>query len=304
MARFAHPRYWPTWVGVGALWLVGQLPYPLGRALGAGAGLGLYALLGQRRRIAATNLAQCFPERSPEDRRALLRAHFRSLGVAVYEVAASWWGPQSRLRRLVRIEGLEHVRGAQERGQGVLLLTGHLTTMEIGGHLFALFLDSAGMYRRHKNPLVEQAVYRARSRYAQTMLPRGAIREAVRYLRAGGILWYAPDQDPGPRGSVRVPFFGVPAATTTAPQRLARLSGAAVIPMWVERMRGTRGYRIVLEPPLEDFPSDDVSADTARVNRVIERFVRRIPEQYLWIHRRFKTRGDDEPAFYASDDRR
>ena len=290
------PRHWPGWLGFGIGWIAGQLPWPLQRAMGNGLGGLLMAVARTRRRAARINLALCYPELDDGARERLLHAHFRALGVGLFEFARAWWGSIAPLRRTVRVEGLEHVRAATANGRGALLVSGHFMNLEICGRLLCDHVPLAGMYRRHRGAVMEWAVLRGRLRYAVAMFRQQELRPALRYLKDGGVLWYAPDQDMLGKDTVFAPFFGIPAATITATHQLARLSGCAVLPFFHHR-EGDR-YVLRVDPPLSGFPSSDAAADTARVNAAIEAMVREAPAQYLWIHRRFKRRPPGEPPVY------
>ncbi len=297
---FLHPRFWPLWLGLGLLWLVVQLPYAvllrLGRVLGALMLLGA----GSRRRIAARNLELCFPELSAAERRRLLRDNFASTGIAFCEMAMSWWWPRARLARLAHVEGLEHLQAAQREGQGVILMSLHFTTLEIGAALLGQRHTIDGMYREHKNPLFDFIQRRGRERHNPdaSAIEREDVRAMLKVLRAGRAIWYAPDQDYGRKQSIFVPLFGIPAATVTATSKFARLGKAKVVPFTQQRLADGSGYRLVVHPPLEDFPGVSEEADCLRINRWIEQAVRECPAQYLWAHRRFKTRPEGEPKLY------
>jgi len=198
------------------------------------------------------------------------------------------------MRRSVRGEGLGKWQALRARGRGVLLVWGHFMTLEMCGRLLCDHVPLAGMYRRYRDPVMEWAVKRGRLRYAAAMFTNDDIRAAMRHLKQGGFLWYAPDQDMRGKDTVFAPFFGVPAATITATHQLARLSGCAVVPFF-HRREGA-DYVLRIAPPLEDFPSKDATADSARVNAAIEAMVREAPSQYLWIHRRFKRRPGAGPS--------
>lgn len=296
--RLYRPRHWPTWSALGLLWCTTRLPYALQLAIGRSLGRLARLLAGHRKQIALTNLTLCFPELSPAERRKLLAEHFASLGMALIETAMSWWGPAHRLERLVSIHGLEHLQTALQTGRGVILLSAHFTTLEIGGRLLSLHTPFHVLYRTHKNPVIEAVMTGARTRLYEKAIPRGDPHALLQSLKQGHPVWYAPDQDFGAGNSIFVPFFGVPAATLTATSRLARASGARVIPFFPARLPGTRGYELHLLPALEGFPGDDIEQDTLRITRVIEEHIRRHPEQYLWVHRRFKTRPPGEPPLY------
>lgn len=297
MLQRLHPRYWPTWIALGLLRLAALLPIRLQWALGRWLGRRMLRLASRRRRIAEINLAMCFPDLDQAERGRLLARHFESLGTGFLETALSWWGGERRLGRLMQVDGLEHLEAAQSRGHGVLIVAAHFTTLEIGARLLALAVPLHPMYRPHNNPLFEQIQGRARTRQSAGAIPRGDIRATVRTLKANRAVWYAPDQDFGRRQSIFVPFMGIPAATLTATSRLAKMSGAVVVPMTQERLPGG-GYRVVLEPALDGFPSGDEEADARRLNAVFERWIRERPADYLWVHRRFKTRPEREPSPY------
>lgn len=299
-AYFLHPRFWPLWLGLGLLWLLVQLPYPLLLRLGRLVGAVMYRAAGSRRAIARRNLELSFPELEPEQRERLLRENFASTGIALFEMAMSWWWPQPRLQRLAHIEGLEHLRQAQAEGQGVILMALHFTTLEIGAALLGQHHTIDGMYREHKNPVFDFVQRRGRERHNPdaTAIEREDVRAMLKVLRAGRAIWYAPDQDYGRKQSLFVPLFGVQAATVTATTKFARLGRARVVPFTQERLADGSGYQLVIHPPLEDFPGESDEADCLRINRWVETSVRANPEQYLWAHRRFKTRPVGEPSLY------
>jgi KDO2-lipid IV(A) lauroyltransferase len=286
---------------LGIMWVVAQLPYGLQMATGRTLGRMMAGLGRRRRRIAEINLGLCFPELDERERQALLLDHFRSLGMGMVETAMSWWTPAERLKGLARIEGLEHLDRALARGKGVILLSGHFTSLEIGGRLLALFAPFHVLYRRHKNPLFEAVMKRARERNFDQAIPREDMRAMLRSLKQNMPVWYAADQDYGREKSVFAPFFGIPAATITATSRLAQRSGAAVVPFSQRRLEDGSGYLLRLQPALDDFPGANPEADVSRINRILERQVREMPEQYLWVHRRFKTRPEGTHSVYPDD---
>lgn len=299
-AYFLHPRFWLLWLGLGLLWLLVQLPYRVLLVFGRWLGALMYHTAGSRPAIAARNLELCFPERSEAERARLLKENFASTGIAFFEMAMSWWWPQKRLARLAHIEGLEHLRQAQQEGQGVILMALHFTTLEIGAALLGQVHTIDGMYREHKNPLFDYIQRRGRERHNRdaTAIEREDIRAMLKVLRAGRAIWYAPDQDYGRKQSIFVPLFGIPAATVTATTKFARLGKARVVPFTQERLADGSGYRLVIHPPLADFPGESEEADCLRINRWIEQAVSQCPAQYLWAHRRFKTRPVGEPRLY------
>ena len=285
------PRHWPAWVGIGIAALLARLPWSLQRVLGRGIGRLLMVLFGSRRRVAARNLALCFPELDADAQAALLRRSFEELGIGLFEFARAWWGSVEPMRGKVIVEGLEHLQAARAGGRGVIIISGHFVTLELAARLMCDHAPLAGMYRPHDGAVMEWAVLRGRLRYATAMFTREELRPALRHLKQGGLLWFAPDQDTRRGDSVFVPFFGRPAYSLTSTHQLARLSGAAVLGF--AHVRHDDGsYTLRLTPPFEDFPSADASADTARVMAAIETMIRAAPTQYLWIHRRFKRQPD------------
>jgi KDO2-lipid IV(A) lauroyltransferase len=250
-----------------------------------------------RRRVARRNLEICFPQLEAADREALLHEHFSSLGMAVFEFLRAWWGPLRPVDAGFELQGLEHLEAAKAAGHGVILISPHFTTLEICTRLLCQRAAVAGMYRPHDSAALDWAVRRGRMRHAAAMFARDELRPAVRWLKGGGVLWFAPDQESRRGDSVFVPFFGRPAWSLGSTHQLARLSGAQVLPLFHERLEDGR-YRVEIGAPLQDFPGRDALADTARVMALIEAQVRRVPAQYLWIHKRFKTQPEGTPSPY------
>lgn len=298
LLRFAAPRYWLTWLGMGLIFLSNQLPFRIQMKIGRAIGSLTYYLAPRRRRIAQVNIDLCFPGRSAQEKSALLKKHFQSLGIALLETGLSWWAPKSKLASLVKIEGLEHLQTTLAEGHSVILLSAHFTTLEIGGRLLSFYAPFHVMYREHKNPLFEDIMRRARQRHYEKAIPRSDIRGMMRSLKQKMPVWYAPDQNYGAEHSIFVPFFGVPAATITATSRLIKMSGAKVVPFFQQRLDDDSGYQIRIYPPLENVRGQDPAADTIAINHCIEQEILKMPEQYLWVHRRFKTRPEGESGVY------
>jgi len=281
------------------IWLVAHLPWRVLEGLGRFIGNLALILNKERRQIAATNIALCFPELDADAQRALVRSNLRDVGMMLVEFALGWMGSDRAIARVpLRIDGLEHLQAARDAGRGVLLVGGHFSHLELAARLVSSRIRIAGMYRRMDSEVFEWVVLRSRLHYADAMFDKDDLRGTVKYLRAGGTLWYAPDQDMRSKDNVFAPFFGVPAATITATHHLARMSGAVVIPFFHRRLPDGGGYVLRLAPPMPDFPGKDAAADTVRVNEEVERMVREAPEQYLWVHKRFKTRPPGEPRIY------
>lgn len=296
---FYGPRYWSTWIGLGLFYLVGRLPLRVSLKLGAGLGKLFYYLAPARRRIAEINIALCFPELSAQQQDQLVRGTLRSVGMNFVEGATALWGPSEVIRDLHTVTGLEYLQAARARGQGVLLVGAHFTTIDISGRALCQHERFDVLYRSDPNPLFDYMIKRARETFAGNAIPRNDTRQMIKNLRQGHVIWYAPDQNYRTPHIVFAPFFGVPAATVVATSRIARLGKAAVLP--VAHFRDEQGhYHVNIKPPLEDFPSDDDLADATRINAIIEEAVRQHPEQYLWVHRRFKTRPPGEPELYPA----
>ena len=298
-ARLLAPRYWLTWAGLGLLRVAALLPFPLMVAVGRALGAVLRRLPIGFVRTARRNLELCFPELSPQARERLLDRHFESLGIALLEIPLAWWLSPARLAQMVRIEGAEHLRAAVARGRGVILLTAHFTPMEMAGRALASVTPVSFLYRPTRNEVLAYALKRFRNNYGSQGIPRDDIRAFITALKNNECVWYAPDQSYRKKGAEMVPMFGIPAATNTLTSRLAGITGAAVLPYFLQRLPGTQGYRAIIHPPLENFPSDCPAADTERFNRMIEAQVSAAPEQYLWIHRRFKGLSQDYPDYYG-----
>ena len=299
-AAFFHPRFWLLWLGLGVLWLVVQLPYKVQLCIGRVLGGLMYRVAGDRRRIAARNLELCFPEKTAAERERLLKDNFASTGIAFLEMAMSWWWSKPRLAKLAHVEGLEHLEQAQQEGKGVILMAFHFTTLEIGAALLGQMHTIDGMYREHNNPLFDFIQRRGRERHNADSLAveRDDVRGMLKLLRSGRAIWYAPDQDYGAKQSIFVPLFGIPAATVTATSKFAKLGKALVVPFTQQRLADGSGYKLVIHAPLSDFPGESDEADCLRINQWVERAIRECPEQYLWAHRRFKTRPPGEHKLY------
>lgn len=296
---FLAPRYWPTWLGLGLLRLSVLLPYPLLLRLGRAIGWLIYHLVPRRRHVAEVNIAHAFPQLQLPAQQQLVRESFDSSAIALFEGGMSWWSSDDRLRQLHRIEGIEHLQQALAHGKGAILLGGHYTTLEISGRLLAFHTDRIyPIYKPARNSLFDAVMVSARKRLFDGLLDNSDMRAILRTLKQGKIIWYAPDQDFGMERSVFAPFFGVQTATLTTTARLAKLSAAPLLPFYSQRLPGGEGYLLTILPPLEEFPSGDDVADATRVNQVIEAGVCAAPEQYLWVHRRFKSRPPGEPSLY------
>ena len=287
-----------TWLVVGLAWCAVRLPLRVLMRVGIVVGWLGQCFASRRAHITDVNLQLCFPELGERPRRALRTQVFRSTGIALIETAIAWLAPVAQLRARTQINGLALITDAQAAGHGVLLLGAHFSTLDIAGALLAEQLDLDVMYRPNKNSVIEALMRRGRARLYGGVLLRGDVRTAVRRLRDGRVLWYAVDQDFGRKHSVFAPFFGVPAASLSAAARFAKASNARVL--FFSHYRSERPWRWQLNiQPLPDvFPTDDAVHDASVVNAMIESQIRIAPEQYLWLHRRFKTRPVGEPRPY------
>ena len=293
-----RPALLPAWLGVGALWLLHWLPLSLQAAIGYALGWLLALVPGKRRHIVATNLALCFPEATPSMRRSWLRQTFQASVRAMLEHGVLWWSSETRLRRLIHIDNPEAALGDGERP--VIWLAPHFVGLDMGGSRLAMDHAAASMYARARNPVSDRMMLRGRSRFIPPMLivKSDGIKPVLRVLKDRLPFYYLPDQDHGRLNAVFAPFFGIPAATVSALPRLAKLTGAQVVPVITRQLPGGQGYAVRFYPPWDDFPSDDLDADVARMNAFIEDRVREMPAQYLWLHRRFKTRPEGEASLY------
>jgi KDO2-lipid IV(A) lauroyltransferase len=292
------PKYWPGWLLVCFVWLLGRTPVRLGLMLTVPLGALMHKVMKSRRRIAQRNVQRCFPDASDSEHEAMVRGCFRSLARALFETAWTWTSSERRMRRMGHVEGLEQVEEVLSKGRGVLIVTAHISCLEIGARLLAMELEVAGIYRPLRSPVLEWYQNRSRLSYGAAMISKREIRSAIRLLRKGGAVWYAPDQDFGREQSVFTPFFGIPTATLLATHRMAKMTGCAVLPMFPVYDEKTRHYTVRILPVIESFPGTDISADLGRINQIMEAHIRTNPEQYWWIHRRFKTRPEGEPPFY------
>lgn len=289
-ALFA-PRYWPTWAALAALRASLWLPLAARTILSRRLGDLYYRINAKRRRIAASNIAVCFPELDARAREALVRAHFRAAIQGIFHMAVLWWGRPNRLDRDITVRGLEHYEAARATGRPIIVLQGHCVGLE-ASLLLSRYFPYVALMKPLKNPLLDWAMTRGRERFGGRVFRRSdGLRPLVRALRAGCGVSYLPDEDLGTRSSVYAPFFGVPAATVSALGRLARITHALVIPGFT-RLDADGRCTLWMEPPLADFPTGDSYTDATRMNAVIEQAVRAMPAQYLWTMKRFKTRAD------------
>ena len=294
-----HPRNWLTWLGLGVLWLMVQLPYPVLHAIGSSLGRAARPFLKRREKIAARNIALCFPEMNDADKETLIEQNFVSLGMGLIETGMAWFWSDERVKKWFDVEGYANLTNALAENRGVMVVGVHFMSLELGGRAMGLCRPMMATYRRHNSPLMEWVQTRGRLRSNKAMIDRRNLRGLVHALKAGEAVWFAPDQDYGPKGSTFAPFFSVPqAATTNGTRVLSRLSGAGLLTITMVRKANRRGYSLHISESITDYPNDDELAAASYMNKVIEKEILRAPEQYLWVHRRFKTRPVGEASLY------
>jgi KDO2-lipid IV(A) lauroyltransferase len=300
--EYRAPKYWPAWIGLGCLRLICLLPHRVGLGIGKAIGRLAHRLGATRRAIVRRNIELCFPELAIEERNQLARQHFEALGMSIIELGLGRWASDDKIMALTSIEGLDHLEGPLQDGQGVILLGAHFTTLEVTGRaLRILGVPFAAVYRRNRSEFVTEFLRTGRERSAEVIIEKRDIKSMVRKLRNGGIVWYAPDQSYNRKGAEVVPFFGVPSMHTTATSVLARLGRATVVPLFQQRLPDGK-YVVKLHPPLQDFPGSDPVEDVMKYMRVLEEAVGACPEQYFWIHRKFKDLPEGYEDYYADLD--
>ncbi len=287
---------------MGVLRLICLLPHTLSMGIGRLIGRAVHAIGGTRRAIVRRNIELCFPNLTAGERDALTKSHFLALGMSIIEMGLGRWGSDRLHMRLGHIEGMEHIDAAMKAGKGIILLSAHFTTLEIMGRV----LEQEGptfsaVYRKNRSAFITELQRTGRERSADETIEKRDIKKMVRRLRQGGIVWYAPDQSSDRKGAEVIAFFGVPSMHTTATSVLARLGKAVTLPFFPQRLADGR-YKFQILPPLEDFPSGDNAEDTRKYVSVLEEHIRCCPEQYLWVHRKFKNLPDGYPDFYSDLD--
>ena len=295
---YYSPKFWPTWFILGLLRLVSLLPYRAGLFIGRLIGRLIFLLSGQRKRIVDINLAHCFPEKSRQERDRIKADCYQNIGISLIEMAMCWWWQDEKLEPMVEIRGRENLDAVLDSGRGAILLAGHFTSLEISGRLFALFMPLQVMYRTQRNDLFDSFLFTQRSGYFVNTISRKNTRQLIKGIKNKIPTWYAPDQDFKRERNVFAPFLGVATATISASSRLAQASNAVMLPYYPERKKDGSGYLLHIGAPLENVPSDNEVADATAINHSIETYVREFPENYMWIHQRFKTRPPGEPPLY------
>lgn len=304
---YASPKYWITALLLSILRLFHKIfPYHFKLRVLQALGRIAYRANGTRRDIARVNIALCYPDMSSTDRDAMVRRNFEHFFVAFLELAISWWGKDEGMLDNVSFIGGEHLDEAMAQGDGVILIGAHFSTIELGAALIRQYTGEDValhvVYREQKNALFNERMLCGRGQHVQSCINSKNSRQIIKAIRLKQIVWYAPDHDHGLKNTVFAPFFGHPAATLTTTSTLAKISGAKVIMMGNYRKSDNSGYCVKFQPPLDNFPSDDDLEDATRVNQLIEAAISEAPDQYMWIHRRFKTQpGLPKSALYGSN---
>jgi KDO2-lipid IV(A) lauroyltransferase len=302
LQHYWMPKYWPTWIGMGLLRLSCLLPIKWQIGLGKSIGRLAHRISAERRAITRRNIELCFPELSETKRNKLAREHFEALGASLMEMALGRWASDSKLQAITTVEGAEHVQQTLDEGYGVILLSAHFTALEVSGRVFSLQSPPFdAVFRRFRNDFTTEILATNREKSARRVIEKNDIKSMVRSLRQGIPVWYAPDQSYRLKQSALIPFFGVPAMTNIATSALAKLGHAKAIPFLPRRLP-EGGYELRILPPIDGLPSDDPVEDTRKYVAILEEHIRRCPEQYYWVHRKFKDRPDNLPDVYADLD--
>lgn len=294
---FFSPRYWPTWLGIILLYSISWLPYRLQYYLGCAMGRLVFAVFKSRRKIAQRNIELCFPNMTKAQQQQLLKKNIDATGIAIFETGIGWWWPEWRIRRISEVEGYEHIQAILDKGKGVLGLAIHNMNLEVNARVMGQKHPAVGFYRRHNNPLMEYMQYHGRNRSNKYMIHKRDVPGLIDALNNQELCLYLPDQDYGPKRCEFVPFFGVEkTATTTGTLLFANAANCETV--FLLPLRTSKGYKAVVLPGLKDFPSGDDNYDVARVNKMVEEMIMHAPEQYLWMHKRFKTRPQGDSSLY------
>lgn len=295
---FLSPKYWPTWIGVGILYCISWLPWRLQLAMGRGLGRLLGKVVKSRAKVAKRNIELCFPDMPKEQQHTLFIKSLESAGIALFESGMGWWWPNWRIRRLTRVEGYEHIEAIVNKGKGVMGLAIHNMNLEVNCRAMGLLHPSVVFYRRHNNPLMEYFQYHGRARSNKLMIHKKGVSEMINSLNSQELCLYLPDQDYGPRRTEFVPFFAVEkTATTTGTMLFMQKANCEAV--FLLPLRTNDGYVIKVLPGLDNLPSGDDKLDVTRINKQIESMILEAPEQYLWMHKRFKTRPkEDKTSLY------
>ncbi|AMA65062.1 Lipid A biosynthesis lauroyl acyltransferase [Candidatus Arsenophonus lipoptenae] len=298
---YLHPQYWITWLGITILYLIVLLPYPVIHWLGIRLGRLSKYFLKKRLKIAKYNLKLCFPDMNSQQLQKLINKNFESVGMGLFETGMAWFWSNKRVQRWFTIKGKDNIEKIQLTGQGIIVIGIHFLTLELGARIFGILNPGIGVYRPNNNPVMDYLQTRGRLNSNKFMLDRKNIKGMIRNLKKGEILWYAPDHDYGYQKSVFAPFFAVKyAASTIGTHILAKLANPAIIPFTPRRLDDAKGYELLIKPAIIHFPQQDKISTATFMNKLIEQEIMQAPDQYMWLHRRFKTRPDGMPSLYGN----
>lgn len=298
ISQWLSPRYWLLWLALGLLRLLSLLSLTWQEKIAGLFGWILYRVAPSRRRVCRINITQAYPDYSDAQVKALIKASYKSAALALFEMALAWWASRDYLRSITTVAGMEHLEQALAKGKGVILLTGHFTTLELGGILMALYTDLQAVYKKAHNPMFNGFMHYYRNKHLDKAIPNTNPRAFIQALRDGKSVWYAPDQDFSAQDIVFTPFLGGIASTLTSTVRMAAMTGAPVVPYYPRRLENGKGYQLTILPMLDDYPGGDMQLDATRINQSIETMVYANPAQYFWLHKRFKTRPEGEASIY------
>ena len=294
--KYYHPKFFPTWVLIGLMKIGTKLPFKLQVLLGKIMGKLLYHLLKDLKRVALINISRCFPNKDKEQVEDLAKQHFEAIGISVFETANAYFGTDKKIAKLLSIENEQYFTQAQAQGRSIILLAAHFMPLMLGSRALLLKHNIANIYRPQNNQLFDQVMHDGFVKHGAVMIKTKDTRTMLKAVKNALPIWYAPDQDLGVHNSVFAPFFNIQTATVSATARLAKGENTVVVPYFFRRTED--GYQMSFEPPIENYPDADEAISAGITNQILERQILQAPEQYLWIHKRFKTRPEGETSFY------
>ncbi len=294
--KYYHPKFFPAWVLIGLMKIGTKLPFKLQVLLGKIMGKLLYHLLKDLKRVALINISRCFPNKDKEQVEDLAKQHFEAIGISVFETANAYFGTDKKIAKLLSIENEQYFTQAQAQGRSIILLAAHFMPLMLGSRALLLKHNIANIYRPQNNQLFDQVMHDGFVKHGAVMIKTKDTRTMLKAVKNALPIWYAPDQDLGVHNSVFAPFFNIQTATVSATARLAKGENTVVVPYFFRRTED--GYQMSFEPPIENYPDADEAISAGITNQILERQILQAPEQYLWIHKRFKTRPEGEASFY------
>ena len=294
--NFYHPKFIPTWFLIWFMKLGAKLPFAAQVFIGTGIGRLLYPMLSRFRKIAFVNIARCFPNKSLNEVEDLVRQNFEAIGISLFETANAYFGKSEKIQKLITIHNEHYLTDALDKKQNVILLAAHFMPLMLGSRALLLKYKIANIYRPQNNALFDEVMRQGFIDNGATMIKTKDTRTMMKAIKGGLPIWYAPDQDLGEQNSVFAPFFNIQTATVAATARLAKTPNTIVIPYFF--IRDSQGYTMTFEAPLDNYPADDSIKSASKTNQILQDQILKAPEQYLWIHKRFKTRPKGDAPFY------